>query len=1372
MKYAKLNSVSFRSNFAQLTSSILRREKNPGSSSYLPEFLWLLRDVRLEVPVGESGVPMTATEYLKEKVLVEKSNCGTLMKLFPNCNAAFLPLPPDDPQREPTSLNNKYFMEKVNDQIEKILKVVRPKRGLLGAQLTGPMLVELITQYEKRIIEPGGIPDIKISWYAAVFSHLCEKTENLVKQYIQKMQDRVENQYPMEIGTVSPHHQHQHHTLCGCHSIVLEECFRVLDDDISSLVLPTGSNDLSISRFKRERKELRIRLQERCGQYNPTTQECTGELRFFLSANYEKSKKLCMHVFQELYLTMQDNVKVEDLKIKYLEKAKSLGPAKDTVLKEEMEHIPGPPSNVAATNRNSNFLILMWKKPKSRAIAAKSYEIQMDSQVEWKPAHSCSSNEEGYDYSSTRSDLSPNTNYCFRIRGRSERMAGEASIEIHCITAPGRPDPPPTPECKSKSHQVATVTVHPLDNGRDNGSPVNTVLLKWHFESSSMPSCCWKERMIPIEKNQFPVRHDVELESFDEEGWYVFTVQVKNEVGFSDCSPQCRLKTSELIPGEPTDVEINCHIKSLTLQWKPPKYHPKSVKRYEVKIRKKGSDWKPSLHVDCTCTCTIDSLQPYTEYEYEIHALNYLFDGSSITGTTRTEAGCPEQPSPPHLNVVSSQIVCVTVQKMKPELENGKPVTNICIERSTIRKEWVLCEEITDGKMVRDVSFCIAENDVVKTYKYFHVKMKNEKGWSAPSLEAEIPDGDLIPSAPRNLKVVTELSGPTEMSLEWDFPIYHSQTVCQYTIKVKSEAELDIKEYFCARPPFSVSMLHPNTLYNIKVASQNDKKSGEYCEEIVHCTPYAPPCAPSREKVSINVISVKRARWEINIPRVPRGQKKITFIIIEECAHSDCEHWEFASQERVSCPEGGMMEFETNYKRYMRLRFKSEVGESEPSDVVSVPNEQVIPGVPINLTVTKKSASSIRLQWDMPQANKDYAKRYRVEKMEKEGDGNWIKVFSVNGLSCVIEKVEPCQTMFFRICAKNKSRRGEYCEPITVTTPPVTPSTPGIAMKTYNTAVLSVVTADLLGVETVCVETQETEGEWKCTNIKREEFGNDHLKAGNSSYLLTFQGTPVLWRIKTCSVDQQESDYCMPVELKCMQYITQPPTGVEITEVTRISFKVKWDSPNELSERIEKYVVTVHNIADGSCTSHDVPKGVCHFFKDHLNFATNYEVIVCASNEFTKLEQGTTIQARTKWSAAGPPTHLKMAGARSSLIKIRWHHPDNNEVVKKYKLYYRKSENAQSDYMLKTVSRMVTSAIITELETNTAYDFKVVSVNKDGEDGGYAECKNVFTKRSKAARFAIEAAIALPTLVVGSVVAGFKMGSDDDVNDSFGENSS
>lgn len=1327
----------------------------------LPTFLWLLRDVTLDMPDREDGASMTPTEYLREVVLNEKQACKAhdLLKLFPTLKGATLPTPCVNPQRNPTDERNMHFKQEIEKLLGEILPSIKPKKGFSGTKLDGSLLASLITKYKDAINASDAIPDIENCWYTVIFIHLLKSVDKLVQQYRQEMSKYI-CKYPMEVGFLEE--SECNNTLCGCHNIALKGCLRFLDDDIKKLVLPGGSNDLENTRFQKQRENLHTKLKEKIGHFNESMDKCTGELAYFFQENFNKSFEECKICFQGLYMRAVDDINRKELEEKYLSKTLSKGPAQKQVLNDELQCISGPPVylHVYKDPKNCRCLSLQWSMPTILPNATKDYEIQLkELSGEWKLVTYSYTEKKHNLYRAMVCSLSPNTEYRFRIRGRGDNRVGEYCDPVPCKTPAGIPDPPLPPGFKQESHCEATISVHPLNDGQDNGSSVNVVMLQYRFVNKYKANNeqIWDDEEIELKDDyHFPLCHKIQLASYDVEGYYHFRVKFKNKVGYSEPSPPCIVETQDLIPDKPANIEIESHVRSLVFKWQPPKFHPKSVKRYEVKYRKKGcAEWKGSQIIE-DCRFTVDSLQACTEYEYEIVALNYHFEGGKVKHFAWTNATVPGQPNPPNLRVINSRKVHVTLQKLNKEQENGKEVINMKVEKSVDKQTWIPYE--TGNEEEIEVDLCSTDGNEVITYIYFHALMQNEIGWSQPSREAVIQCSDLIPSDPKSLVVE---SGPTHATLKWEKPGFHPQIVKHYSIILQKHDNHE-QIYRCYKHHFSISNLCPDTWYSVKVQSQNENGLGEFSRKQEFRTPFAPPRAPSRGQVNIEVMTEKQAKWEVNIPRAQQGEKKVVYIIVEKCTDQNGP-WEKDLEERVTCPEGGMMEFRSNYKKYMRLRFKNDVGISEPSDIVTVPNAQMIPGVPISLEVMEKTPTSVTLCWDKPQANKESAKKYRIE---KKIDNYWTKVESVTGHNFTIKGVEPCQVIGFRICAKNDKKRGDYCEPIEVTTCPTTPGTPAVKMVTYNSARVSIIRADVQNVEKICIETQKiNEVEWSSTEIPSENFKDNDPKHPNPacvSYTHEFEGTPLNWRIKKICRNL-ESDYCEPRHLESTEYITLPPTGVGIAEYTETSLKVVWDKPDNLSERIDKYVIIIQNIQDGSQKQYQVNKDTYHFWCVHLNVATHYRVEVCASNECSELDQKMSVEGKTRWTDARQPTHLRKAGATHSSIKIRWHPPKNDSSVNEYNVYYKKSEVLDYTFFKRLFH---TSTVVDELESATSYDFKVVSVNKDGKEGGSIECTEVRTKRSKQNRNALVGALAVPTVGIGSVIAHYEWRSDSDVNDS------
>ena len=1330
-------------------------------SQHLPNFLWLLRDVTLELPEKENGDTMTSTEYLRIDVLNEgQETAHTLLRLFPTLRVSMLPPPAKNPQKSPTSECNKFFKLELNRIIEEILKSVKPKKAFNGALLTGPIIGDLIREYEKAINGPNAIPDIENSWYTVLGLHLTKFSGTLVKEYTTELQVCVEGKFPMEEGCLQDNFPD---TLYGIHTAVFSKCERRLDNEIRRLLLPAGSYDQASLQLQEKHEQLHEEFRRKIIAFNDSMEMSSCELYKFVQKNFEKSRQYCQSRFDSNFSEMVDEVSIAKLTTQYTTLA--LGPAKEMVLNNEMEHIPGPPLDVTISveDDNSKCSILSWNVPKVQPQAAIKYEIQMkEKKSHWKTPEFITKTKITYDRSVAVFDLSPNTEYSFRIRGKNEKRVGEYCAIYTCTTEPGRPKQPPQLGFEQEEPWEAIITINPLQERGDNGSPIQKVKVQCVFVcgSTSFPL---EEEEITIE-SKLPMQHKIKMKSYDKRGYYQYQVMFKNAVGCSEPSEPYKVNTFELLPGKPSNVVKECHVHSIVFKWDPPEYHPKSAESYEIKSREQGSsddDWKPYRTTETKYTQY--NLKAITEYEFEISTENRRLRGSTYRGLVCTNAGCPSQPNPPVVAVISSTKVSITVQKLNEENENGRPVTHIKIEKSADQKSW---ESDINDFVCRNQSFKMeTELSIINSYNtcvsYFHyrVSMKNEKGWSISSQETQLEDSNLIPSAPTGLELVKQNCGPTKIHLKWGAPLYHQHVVSEYTVIIQSDCQ-QRQHIFRSHDQLSciVDHLHPYTKYKIKVMSQTKDKKGEYCQEIEHCTPFAPPRAPSKTQFSVEVVSAKEAELHVHIPCVQRGEKKIEYIIVERS--SDGANWEKDPETKVLCGEDVLMRFNAKYSKYMRMSFKNDIGISEASEGVNVPSGQFIPGEPINLEIEKKTASSVILCWNRPQANPNSVKRYGIERQDKD-QGNWIRLHSVNGLKSDITELQPCTSYKFKVCAQNDVRSGSFCEPVCVTTSLLQPKYPEIKMLTCNSVTLRFSKSDLRGVKKICIETRKEDGNWT-THIK------DYCDSETScSYTTTleFIGTPLEWRVKTMNGDLC-SKYSEITRLGIACFIPEAPKVLN-KEVHTEEIVVHWEKPEKRFQCIDVYEILVKSMSDQTWRKLRIDKNEHEVSIRDLTMATNYKIKIYAYNKNKIKGEITTLHLTTKCLIPGPPLNFRKAGASRNRIKMRWNLPSENaEAVTRYHILYKRSNEDESKYMKFKAESRVFSAVKWNLETGTRYDFKIYAENKDGESGSSTECKEVSTKSAMAKRVAIGAAIVIPTLGAGPAIVHHVMNSDDDVDES------
>lgn len=1355
--------------FAQLTSSILvRKEVGAGNleelSQHLPDFLWLLRDVTEQLPPKENGEPRTPTEYLRCEIFNENErgeNVHSLLQLFPHLKGSVLVQPAVNPQMFPTKPENNLFFQGMAAIIENILKTMRPKKGFNGATVNGPILVALIREYEEAINDPDAIPDLEVTWSNVIKLHLSKVIDQLATKYSTEMEKYANERLPIEEGHL--HHDSQSpDTLFGFHRMIYNGCLDHLNNEIRRLLLPAGSQQLASSQLNKTHEHICRDFSKRIVVCDDSDKLCGGELFHFVQKNNDRSAAKCKEIFESIYSSMLDCVSVEKLTKQYNKEA--VGPAKGSVFNEELHCIPDPPFDACVVSSTPTQITLQWNLPKLHRESPLEYEIQMRTHnLPWKGEQYWADHSTQGVIKVQISDLSPNTEYSFRIRSRFRRRCGEYSDEYTSNTDACPPNTPSKPTVEIVSSHKAFITIEDFKPGDDNGSAIDQVVLESGFISDAAKRTQkYPSIAIPVKPKQFPLKHEITLKSHDERGEDYYQVLFRNKAGYSDPSAQTRVKTGDLIPHEPNDVEIIGYATSITFNWKPPDLHPHAVERYDVKLRKKGiTEWEKNNKLLDT-SWTVQSLQPVTEYCYEISAKNCHEKGGTFAGSVHTEAACPNQAKEPIVQVIDFQTVVVTVKKLCKEDENGSDVTHVKIEKSQDQNDWESFEfEVGSEKQLKkEIQFCtLKENNEVVTYLYFRVSMKNGKGWSKPSEEVQVQDTDLIPSAPTNVKLINAECGPRKIRLEWNNPCFHAHTVKEYSVYVNECLFVTPASFY------AVPEVEPNTSYAIKIMSKNIHGKGEFSGEVLYTTPYAPPNPPSCECFKVDVISSIEAKLHIQMPQKQRGEKPITHILAEKWNN---ESWEHESEHQVSGSEGEMVQLTTTYSTYMRIRFKSDVGVSEPSIFVNIPSSSFIPGVPENLRVTNVTSTSITLCWEKPVVNAKAAKKYAIKKKEKD---SWKVLYSVEELVNEVTELTPSTMFEVCVCAENDKAMGRFCQPLQVITLPKTPGVPVIRMINYKRAELLIPTVDLESGTRMSIETRDNASEdWvQCDIFTYNDTEADVDNPLVRSYKVNFFGMPRQWRMQLFN-QNYKSDYSDVITLTDSQFVPGAPTELTVTETTSTTVTLTWKEPrdDQHPQSVAGYEIMVRELQGLSEYKRTFRCGNSYEqIIDNLRMATSYSFLVYAHNEVQHRGEGVHIEEETSCPIPEPPTNFRLAGATKFQIKVRWFRPRKDaEAVDRYEVSYRPSNGESSFQTFAMCESRKTSAVVTNLEAGTSYDFKICAVNKKGLRSEEVECLGLDTKWSTAKKNIVGTLAGISTFGFGYYVTHLLCKDDIDVKES------
>ncbi|XP_035664225.1 guanylate-binding protein 1-like [Branchiostoma floridae] len=385
--------------FVNLADEIsVKRGKKSGVSAFrefFPDFLWLLRDVSLNME-DENGREMDPTEYL-----VTKDVGQAILASFSSIECATLERPSGDTTimtniaQHTNSLNPK-FTKGVDELIESLLQKARAKRGYnKGSTVNGLALSIMTKQYVEAVNDPNSIPALDNTWKNTVEVMWGKAIEKAVMEYKHQMQDRVakatgNGQVPLEEtasdGTLFYSSQP---TLIDLHNQQFEEVKDKLIRRVGHL--GTSAEDLGHgNRTVVDRLEKRLIQREARTEYNAIRSDVTGgELLHFIQQNEETSKIFCQKLSERLLVTVRKRVDFPAKDYDYSElemevcraqqqyKKKARGPQKWVVLQEMTKNCEQLKAEFKKIEEHHKKLMLARQKAKDAERRAKEREEQL-----------------------------------------------------------------------------------------------------------------------------------------------------------------------------------------------------------------------------------------------------------------------------------------------------------------------------------------------------------------------------------------------------------------------------------------------------------------------------------------------------------------------------------------------------------------------------------------------------------------------------------------------------------------------------------------------------------------------------------------------------------------------------------------------------------------------------------------------------------------------------------------------------------------------------------------------------------------------------------------------------------------------------------
>ena len=1300
---------------------------------YFPDFLWLLRDLTLKIPLDERKKPQTLTEYVKSKVLVRSDEvCLTpsdevvkvVLHLFPSLECRMIPFPPGgDPLSTSPSITND-FNAQIEETIQYILSKIRPKPGFsINAKIDGLMLAKLAQEYVNAINSSESLV-LEDSWHAAVTQKLHILADELVRKYQNEMEAILETKYPLEEGTLdkiyplakSTMEEEECTTLMDFHQQVFMRNYLILQEKADQLlpILDSASDDFTVSPAEKKKRDILVNFQNRI--YMSDHEKLKGEVTQFVDTNRRMSQEKCDELFDQLFWC-QDEVNLQQLKHKFFTKA--VGPAKKDVFDMRTKWISGPPIQLEATTKEHNQIRIKWKEPTFHPTVAWKYQVQTKEESgDWVNNSDTSSN-----LFAIVTGLRPKRKYQFRVCGVNDHIRKGEWSEVLTVTTPsGKPSNPTKPEIKMNSSTIATIFIKRLKCEEESGSPVTHVIVE-----SSLADVEHKPQEFTVKpSSDNDIIQEIALDNATTDGFYQFRVLMKNDAGISGPSDWARVATSKLIPGPPQNIETientNDHIK---ISWNVPNNHPVAAKHYEVEIKEQNSEaWTKLAEVEIL-TAMFHHPHPNTIYMFRVCACSNseerIREWSEIL-VVKSAPGPPCQPPKPKVDILAPQRATIFVQKLKKEEENGSPVTHIIVEKSTeASDQWSPEEFEVDAGVQLTITL---ENSV----QYFRVRMKNKVGVSDPSEYDPAPY--LIPGPPQNIHEeencwVEEMSH-NRITISWDKPDAQPQAVKQYEVEVKQESDgQSISENVDSLEKLTVtfSKLRPNSIYKFRVRGTNKEKYGEWSETFqIKSAPGAPnyPSRPSIEVLSNQIATLT----------VPKFHKKdengspVDQLIVQVCTEEDPNaKWSDYKEFPMECDRVIRKDIPLNDDSfYFRVRVKNEVGKSEPSDPIEVPACNLVPGRPENLDATP-SLYCVDIKWDKPERFSRAAKCYEVE-IKKGSEWKHAAKSEKSKRIVHISDLKPNNEYCFRMVAINEERRGEHSDELTTKTlpgPPCNPHKPELHMT-------SVATAEL----TVQRLKPEEENGSSVTHVIVESSNEDDMENWNvvDTFRLTGGGVSDKFRIEVaygiCCFrvkmrnDIGDSDPSPVVSIPPAVFPGEPKNVR--THVSHDQVTISWQKPEINPTAATEYELKKQlHVGNKQWKNFVTVDGVqFEAVAENLRPKTSYKFLICAVNGPYKMKGAYLEVSATTIGFPGPPKEVKIIAKRYTCFKIGWDAPETNpEYVQHYVVHIRR--NCDRDWLhLKLLPNDCSSVVISGLRESTCYQVCVQPLNQNGNGGsGY-----------------------------------------------------
>ncbi|XP_032884727.1 receptor-type tyrosine-protein phosphatase F isoform X19 [Amblyraja radiata] len=850
--------------------------------------------------------------------------------------------------------------------------------------------------------------------------------------------------------------------------------------------------------------------------------------------------------------------------------------------------------------------------------------------------------------------------------------------------------------------------------------PGGSVNLTCVAVGSPMPFVKWVAGAVELTpEDDMPVgRNVLELVNIKESGSY--TCVAMSSLGVIEASAQITVKA---LPKPPTMTSVTeTTATSVTLTWESG--NMEMIPFYVIQYKPKSSDG-PFQEIDGVATTrySIGGLSPYSEYEFQIIAVNNIGRGppSEIIETRTGE----QAPSSPPLKVQARMLSASTmlIQWNEPEEPNGQ-IRGYRVYYTTESK---LTLNMWNKHNLDDSLLTTISGLITGTTYSIQVLAFTSMGDGPPSDIIQVKTQQGVPAQPAEFQA--EAESDTSIALSW--VVRQQEKIINYELVYSEEA--DGKEehvIFDPKSSYTVDGLKPDKTYYFRLAARSEHGLGAYTQIIFEKTMQSTPSAPPQDVHGLAISSTSiRVSWRPP-PANSRNGVITKYSIIYQAVDSEDNKKHvldnIEADTTSSLVEG--LEKWTEYQVWVMAH--TNVGPGPKSTPVIVRTEEDVPSAPPRKVEAEcVNSTTIKVTWKLPVSNKHHGQirgyqviHVRLERGETRGhpvikdvmlaEEQW-ESEDTQDYVAYIGGLLPDTTYSITVAAYTIRGDGARSKPKLVTTSGAVPGKPAmvISVTQMNTALIQWQKPQEMVGELQGFRLQYSWADEDKPNIYDLTKNDDHFTVTN-----LLKGATYTFRLcaknKAGFGEETVKKIITPEEVP-----TGFPQNLRVVGLTTSTTDLSWDPPiiTQRNGKMILYTVLYHDINSPKQLTNTTNE--TQITLSSLKPDTTYDIRVKAHTSKGQGPYSPSIQSRTMPVDQVFAKNFRVKAVMKTSVLLSWEVPETYKPGVSFKILY----NGQSV----EVDGQSMRKLITKLQPDTEYSF--VLTNRGNSAGGLQQVVSIRT---------------------------------------------